>query len=253
MNREGSARVNEALDFSLIIPARNESEFLPRLLATVDAARSRYAGGRDAIEVIVADNVSTDDTAAIARAHGCRVTHIEPRSIAAVRNGGAAIARGRILAFVDADSRIHPESFDAIDRAMRSARVIAGATGVALERWSLGIWVTYVLLVSFVWLTGMDTGIVFCRREDFEAIGGYDERRLVAEDVVFLWTLRRLGRTRGQKLVRVTDVKALASMRKFDQFGDWHYFTGLFPGILRSIRSSRAEEELGRRFWYDVR
>jgi len=243
----------EAPRISLVIPARNESALLPRLLKTVEVARARYGGGPDAVEVIVADNVSTDDTAAIARAHGCRVIQVETRSIAAVRNGGAAIARGWIVGFVDADSLIHPESFNAIDRAMQSAQVIAGATGVSLERWSLGIWATYVLLVSFVWLTGMDTGIVFCRREDFEAIGGYDERRFVAEDVVFLWTLRRLGRTRGQKLVRVTAVKAVASMRKFDEFGDWYYFTRLLPGILRSIRSSRVEEELGRRYWYDVR
>ncbi|MGD2135580.1 MAG: glycosyltransferase [Gemmatimonadales bacterium] len=239
--------------FSLIIPARNEAALLPRLLATVEAARSRYHDGPAAIEVIVADNLSTDDTAAIARRHGCRVTQVETRAIAAVRNGGAAVARGEILAFVDADSRIHPDTFNAIDRALRSGRVIGGATGVKLERWSLGIWVTYVLLVSLVVLSGMDTGVVFCRREDFEAIGGYDERRLVAEDVVFLWTLRRRGRARGQKLARVTEAKAIACMRKFDQFGDWHYFTRLAPGIIRAIRSRTAEEELGRRFWYDVR
>ena len=34
---------------------------------------ARFAGGRDAVEVIVADNASTDDTAAIAAARGCRV------------------------------------------------------------------------------------------------------------------------------------------------------------------------------------
>ena len=46
---------------SLIIPAHNESRLLPRLLDTVDVARERFADGSDAIEVIVADNASTDD------------------------------------------------------------------------------------------------------------------------------------------------------------------------------------------------
>ncbi|MBI3983139.1 MAG: glycosyltransferase [Gemmatimonadetes bacterium] len=49
--------------FSLIIPARNEEAYLPHLLDTVDAARSRYQAGPDAVEVIVSDNGSTDATA----------------------------------------------------------------------------------------------------------------------------------------------------------------------------------------------
>jgi len=59
-------------DLSLVIPAYNEASCLPRLLDTIDAARQRYAGGAGAIEVIVADNSSTDDTAAIARARSTR-------------------------------------------------------------------------------------------------------------------------------------------------------------------------------------
>ncbi len=48
---------------SLVIPAWNEERYLPRLLDSVDAARARYRGGADRIEVIVADNASTDRTA----------------------------------------------------------------------------------------------------------------------------------------------------------------------------------------------
>ena len=91
--------------FSLIIPAWNEQAYLPRLLDTVDEARTRYRGGPDAAEVIVADNDSTDATAVIARDRGCRVVHVAKRRIAAARNGGAGIARGEILCFVDADFR----------------------------------------------------------------------------------------------------------------------------------------------------
>ena len=58
--------------FSLITPAYNEEQLLGRLLDSVDAARANY-GSADAIEVIVADNVSTDRTAAIAVSRACRV------------------------------------------------------------------------------------------------------------------------------------------------------------------------------------
>ena len=96
--------------FSLVVPAYNEERFLPQLLDSVDGARAAYAGGAGAVEVIVADNDSTDATAAVAAARGCRVASVAKRVIAAARNGGAAVARGEILCFVDADMRIHRQT-----------------------------------------------------------------------------------------------------------------------------------------------
>ena len=105
--------------FSLVIPAWNEQAYLPRLLDSVDVARGAYHGPADAVEVIVADNASTDRTGEIARDRGCRVAHVELRRIAAARNGGAAIARGEVVCFVVADFRIHPATFHALARAGR--------------------------------------------------------------------------------------------------------------------------------------
>ncbi len=235
---------------TLVIPAYNEARLLPGLLDTVDAARARYVAGANAIQVVVADNDSTDATPDLAAARGCEVAHVGKRVIAAARNGGARIARGKILCFVDADSQIHPETFNAIDQAVARADVVGGATGVRLERWSAGIALTYLMLLPLVMLTGMDTGVVFCRRVDFEEIGGYDEERELAEDVAFLWALRRLGRGRGQKLTRLRHVKAIASTRKFDRHGDWHYFTKLIPASIPALLRRSARAGFARRYWY---
>ena len=75
--------------FSLVIPAFNEQMYLPRLLDSVERARATYSGGAENVEVIVADNGSTDETATIASSRGCRVAQVEKRAIAASRNGGA--------------------------------------------------------------------------------------------------------------------------------------------------------------------
>jgi len=64
---------NGSPDISLVIPAWNEAAYLPRLLDSVDVARKQYRGGVARIEVIVADNDSTDETPQIAAARGCRV------------------------------------------------------------------------------------------------------------------------------------------------------------------------------------
>jgi glycosyltransferase involved in cell wall biosynthesis len=238
---------------SLVIPAFNEARLLPRLLDTVDAARARFHSGADAIEVIVADNSSTDATATIAATRGCRVAPVAKRMIGAARNGGAAIATAPILCFVDADSQIHADTFNAIEQALADSRIVGGATGVTMERWSAGIAVTYALILPLVWLTRMDTGVVFCRRDDFLRTGGYDESRHFAEDVAFMWKLTRLGWPRRQRLTRLRPVKAVASTRKFDRYGDWHYFTMmplLLPGTLRARSSDRTA---ARRYWYDDR
>ena len=233
--------------YSLIIPAYNEERLLGRLLDSVDAARATYGGG-DAVEVIVADNASTDRTAVIAATRGCRVIAVEKRVIAAARNAGARAARGEFLAFVDADAQVHPDTFVEIDRALADPRVVAGATGARLERWSIGIAFTYAMIVPIVFVTGMDTGVTFCRKEDFEAIGGYDESRLVAEDVASLWALRRFGQTRGQRLARATRAKIVASTRKFDEFGDWHFFSVAIEALRHLMR--RDLTRFTASYWY---
>jgi hypothetical protein len=126
---------------------------------------------------------------------------------------------------------------------------VGGATGVDLDKWSFGLVVTYLLLLPFVLLTKMDTGVVFCRRADFETIGGYNETKQFAEDTAFLWELRHLGKKRGQSLVRTTDVKAVASTRKFDEHGEWHYFT-MLPRFAWSVARGKDASEMADRYWY---
>ena len=239
--------------FSLVIPAYNEATLLPALLDTVDAARDHYQGGRDAIEVIVADNASTDETASIAGVRGCRVAHVEKRMIAAARNGGAALALGDIVCFIDADSRIHADTFNAIDATLAPGNVIVGATGVRPERWSLGILVTWLIVTPIVFLMKMDAGVVFCRRVDFAAVGGYNETLHYAEDIQLLIDLKRLGRTCSQSFKRAKGVHAITSSRKFDKHGDWHYLL-MLPRIgFWMLFDKKRGEKSTQAYWYEDR
>ena len=148
---------------------------------------------------------------------------------------------------------LHPDCFLAAAAAMEKPRTLGGATGVTLDRWSLGIALLYAMMLPMVWLTGFDTGLVFWRRADFEALDGYDENLLLAEDVDFLWRLRRLGRSRGQRLVRLRGVKAITSTRKFDQFGDWHWLTHMPGQAWRVFRDRSKLDAFAHRYWYDGR
>ncbi len=255
--------MSDTVDISLIIPAWNEAAFLPVCLDSVEAARRAYRGGAARIEVIVADNASTDATAQIARDRGCRVATVPKRAIAAARNGGAAIAAGSILAFVDADLRIHPQTFDYIDDVMRTGQYICGSTGLVMERWSLGIAAMWYLLMPTLWLGGYDGGVFFCRRSDFVTLGGYDESTLAGEDVQFMAKLKRLGKQRdprqrfathfAARKLGLEPAQAINSARKFDQHGDWHTFALAIRAGAKMLFSKRRYEREIRKYWYEGR
>jgi len=88
---------------SVVIPAHNEENYLPSCLESIK--NQDYAGE---YEVIVVDNASTDNTAKIARDWGAKVVYESKRSPACARQKGAEVARGKIIAFIDADTQAPP-------------------------------------------------------------------------------------------------------------------------------------------------
>jgi len=250
-------------EISLVIPAWNEAAYLPRLLDSIAAAQDRYRGGPQAVQVIVADNGSTDPTAALALARGCCVVPVARRLIAAARNGGAAAATGDLLAFADADFRLHPETFNYLAAVMQHPGYIGGATGLTMERWSPGIAATWYTIMPALWLFGMDGGVWFCRRCDFEALGGFDETVPLAEDVNFMRRLKRLGAARRPRQRLATHFTArklglapplvLNSSRKWDRHGDWHMFPDLARAACYTLFSRSRLVEFARRYWYEQR
>lgn len=86
---------------SVIIPCYNYGRFLP------DAVNSVLGQKKDelAVEIIVVDDGSTDDTAAVAQGMGSaiRYIHQENQGLSAARNTGIRAAHGDYLVFLDAD------------------------------------------------------------------------------------------------------------------------------------------------------
>ena len=160
------------------------------------------------------------------------------------------MARGEIVAFTDADGQIHRRTFLALDAAVASGRIVAGTTGGRFERLSAGLVATIVAFAPIALATGFDVGVVYCPREDFEAVGGYDESLLYAEDVAFLVAMRRRGKATGRRLARPWRARTIVSTRKFDRWGDWHFFT-LMPAVgWRLLRDPGSVADFAREYWY---
>ena len=80
---------------TIIVPAFNEEAYLAHTLDSVRAAANHLCARSDAdVDIIVVDNDSEDETAAVARNKGARVVHEPVRNIARARNTGAGHAAG---------------------------------------------------------------------------------------------------------------------------------------------------------------
>ena len=78
--------MNKEPDYSIIIPAYNEEDYLPLTLENVKDAMASISGYSG--EIIVTDNNSTDRTSEVASDYGARVVFQQHRQIALSRNTG---------------------------------------------------------------------------------------------------------------------------------------------------------------------
>ncbi len=232
---------------SLIIPAHNESAFLPSCL---EAARQASERAGIALEIIVVLNRCTDDTREIALRHGCRIVAEDAKNLSIIRNAGVAAAEGEIIVTCDADSRMHPDSFLEIVSRLDSGNCVGGGAMVYPERWSPGIIASGISILPYLAFTGVSFGLFWFHKRDFEEIGGFDTRFVSVEDVDFARRLKAHGRLTGRSWGTLFRAALITSCRKFDQFGDWYLFRN--PAFVRKVFRG-DDRKVADHFWYDVR
>lgn len=106
------------MKISVVIPALNEALLLPQTLRSIRALT------RKPNELIVVDNGSTDDTAAIARRYGAKVIYIPTRGIGLVRQKGLEASTSDIIAFTDADTVVPADWLTKIEKSLRQPGVV---------------------------------------------------------------------------------------------------------------------------------
>lgn len=239
--------------FSVIVPAHNEEQYIGKCLRAIRTAEEQTESG--SVQIIVVANRCTDKTAEIAAQYGAEVIENQDKCIASIRNVGAKAAAGEILVTVDADTYIAPETFTEIRTLLESGRYIGGGAVPTFDRASLGIAVStfYVLLQmlpEIIRCRGMLSGAVFwCRKSDFDAVGGFDPSLVSLEDLDFAKRLKQYGKERGKKYGTLKS-KIYTSARKFDQFGDWYLIKN--RKLTKRIFTGK-DREAANQYYYDVR
>lgn len=196
---------------SVIIPTYNYARFLR------EAIDSALAQTHPALEIIVVDDGSTDETPQILAGYGDRIRAIRQNNlgVGAARNTGIAAARGEYLSFLDSDDIWQPrklemeiarfeadpslgmvhcgaESFDAAGNTL-----LVSLTG--MEGWIA----SELLRLDRQVITAPGSGMIVPKRVA-EEIGGYDDRLQPSEDWDFCYRVAaryRVGFV-GEVLVR---------------------------------------------------
>jgi dolichol-phosphate mannosyltransferase len=211
---------------SVVIPARNEAGRLAQCLAPLHNAPSVY-------EIIVVDDESSDDTAAIARNHGATVVAGKPLpegwvgKIWALQQGLTA-ATGDVVVTLDADARPSSELAQAAVCALVESGAALATVAPRFRTTSRSSqWLHAAMLTSLVYRHGAGAGratkdavangqcMVF-RRAD--AVGnGWCERvrGSIIEDVALVRMLVAEG-----KQVEMFDGTTLLTVQMFDGFAD---------------------------------
>ncbi|MGO2133654.1 MAG: TIGR04283 family arsenosugar biosynthesis glycosyltransferase [Halomonas sp.] len=193
---------------SIIIPTLNEAATIESLLTRLPAKQT------DAIEVVVVDGGSRDDTLARARPLVSKVL-LQLPGRSRQMNAGACEARGRHLLFLHADTHLPPDAELLIESAL-SGQSVWGRFDVRLEGRHRLLPVIARAMNLRSRLTGIATGDqgLFMTREAFQAAGGFPDQPLM-EDIEMS---RRLKRQSPPACLRA---RVTSSGRRWDHHGAW--------------------------------
>jgi len=192
-------------NISVIIPTLNEavniSKLLPDLL------------GIPALEIIVADGGSTDETVHIAESLGARTIRVHPGK-ALQMNNGAKVAHGENLLFLHADTRLVPGFAEKITEALNLPGVAAGAFRLKIAGNGCGFRIIELLANMRSRLLQLPYGdqAIFVRTAVFSEVGGFPEIP-VMEDFELIKRLKRKGR------IRILPLPAATSPRRWKKLG----------------------------------
>jgi rSAM/selenodomain-associated transferase 2 len=219
------------LSISIVIPVFRDPAALEGMLAATD-----FAGE----EVIVAATPDDVTLRPLRLAHPGLLWIEAERGRARQMNAGAAIARGRWLLFLHADTRLPPDWRLAIEAADAERGVCAGCFRFALDSPSPCARAIELGVRLRVFLFGLPYGdqALFVRRDVFDALGGYADVPIM-EDVDLVRRLRSQGR-----LFRST-MPAVTSARRWERDG-WVLRTARHLGLILLYFAGVSSERLAR-------
>lgn len=226
--------MSEAALISIIVPVLDEEQRIVGLLDHLAALPGSF-------EILVTDGGSRDRTQELAGQHPAAARIVAaPPGRASQCNAAAAAARGEVLVFLHADTRLPPAACQSVARALADPAVIGGNFALhfdGADHFSrlLGAWYRFQRRAGIYY----GDSVIWLRREAFDRLGGF--RPLpVMEDYDLVRRLERTGRT------ACLPGPAVTSARRWQQLGlprtiaswvliRWLFLAGVGPARLARL------------------
>ena len=191
---------------SIIIPTLNEAAVLGRTLRCLSVLAP------PAWEILVVDGGSRDETVAIAASTSASVIHSDQAGRSIQMNRGAEVATGEILCFLHADTLVPDDAIAVMTKTLANPAIACGGfislmTGTETTRWGVSLhnylktyyapllFRPYLFTFKGLRLLFGDQ-VMFCRRGDFWACGGFDPALPIMEEADLCLKLLPYGRIR---------------------------------------------------------
>jgi glycosyltransferase involved in cell wall biosynthesis len=233
-----------SIDYSIIIPAYNEEDYLTTTLNALQEAMPlvELSG-----EIIVVDNNSSDRTAEIAEAKGVKVVFEAINQISRARNAGAKEAQGRYLIFVDADTVIPHALLQQALVNLENGEIIGGGACVSGD---VPLHFSMQCLLNFWNFISIQTrnaagSFIYCHREDFETIGGFSEAVYASEEIWLSRSLKKLGKKENKNSASSNNLPSSLQCARFNGIPQcvsifMYYYSLYFPSRYASNRYARC-------------
>ena len=189
---------------SVIIPAYNEGRYIAKTLNSIKKQDFNH-------ELIVVCNGCTDNTDKIAKKYTNRVFNLKEKNVSKARNYGAKKSKGEILVFLDADTCLSNNCLEIINESLNSSVVIGTCKGIPdskklIYRILLGI-------KNSLYLTPWVNGILFCKKDVFKKINGFNENIKIREYRDLIKRALIYGK------FTMSNAEVINSMRRFEKLG----------------------------------
>lgn len=240
---------------SIIIPTLNEEACLPDTLAQLQKLCPAP------LEVIITDGGSTDNTQAIASKYPYKFIRAERAGRAVQMNAGAQHARGQYLCFLHADTRVPTDLVAIITETLENSEIsLGGFVSIMGYQGKIHYFTTFLNYAKTFWgplcyspyqclFKGLrllfGDQAMFCRREDFLSVGGFDDKLTIMEEADLCKKMNPLGK------IRQINRRVYTSDRRIAQWGFWKahvIYLGIFLLWMLRVPHFRL-----RRFYDDIR
>jgi glycosyltransferase involved in cell wall biosynthesis len=200
-------------DISIVIPAMNEAQNIENCLKSASSQKTDLD-----YDIVVSDGGSTDGTPAIAEKYADKVIVVKERGIWIGRNMGAKAARGKVYAFIDADTIIPKNYLDSVRPVFEDEAIAALSCAFSFSERNTKLRIIEDICNQYLLFKGsFGKGELLgfnavVSKKSFNTAGGFPNAPL--EDGALAIKLRKIGR-----VVYLPVPKVLTSARRLEKQG----------------------------------